>query len=121
MNVFKEAKHHEKVKAKRKMYRILAKRIRVMEQDEDQILAERTIEYIRDNEHALLHVLERITEYYDQEKKHLKEIRLVVDGQISSHHRGFYLSGRIKFRYHYTRGIPNGNFYDYDKNGKVIT
>ena len=84
-------------------------------------VAERTVEYIRDDEHALLHVLEHITEYYDQEKKHLKEIRLIVDEQLSGNHRGFYISGSIKFRHHYTRGIRNGNFYDYDENGKVAT
>ncbi len=69
----------------------------------------------------IIHTLERISEYYDEEKKHLKEIQLVVDGKISGDHRGYFESGSIKFRHHYTAGVPHGASYDYDESGKVIS
>lgn len=84
-------------------------------------MVERTVEYIRDAKEVLLHILERVTEYYDDGRLHLKEIRLVVDGQISGYYRGYWPSGTIKFRHHYSRGQLNGAYYDYDERGKIIT
>jgi HNH endonuclease len=83
-------------------------------------MVEHKIEQVQGAEDREVHVLERIIEYYDEEKKHVKEIRFLVDGLMSGDHRGFYPNGVRKFRYHYTKGIKHGSHYEYSENGKPL-